>query len=491
MPPLRQINYALLPRPMPFASRFASPAEACAWRRTLWLGAFTYGILGLLAVVFYLERMTLLDMAFQGFHILRTGELQIQSGRFGAAGTQVFPWAAQALGLPLRGVLLTYSLGHVLYYAALFAVVMFGFRQWRWGLVLLLLGTLMTTHTFYWLSEMPQGLAFLAALLAWAHARPSPRDFHIWEYPLLAGAVVTAFYFHPLVLHAFAFCAACFWLDAHTSRGQKQNYALLAGLFAACFVVKYFVLPLDWYDNMAMERSRAFAELWPRWFDLKSQRDFLQWLMADYYVLAIVVAFNVASFLWTRRWWLAALSALGPVAFVFMVNVPHHYGAPQFYMENLYLPLGVMAAVPWVFGVLPGFLPTHRLWMPVAVVVLAGLVRIILAHSTWTARVQWERHFLQKTAQTEHRKWIVAESQVPMDTLIMSWGSAFEFLMLSALEHPDSARCLIIDETPERFDSLRTQPRLFLGEFKNYPFDALPARYFRPQDTTQYHYWPP
>jgi hypothetical protein len=466
-------------------------AETVARRHTLRLGIGTYGALVVLAIVFYLERMTLLDMAFQGFHILRTGELQIQSGRFGAAGTQIFPWAAQALGLPLRGVLLTYSLGHVLYYAALFGIVVVGFRQWRWGLVLLLLGTLMTTHTFYWLSEMPQGLAFLATLLAWTHARSSPRDFRAWEYPLLVGAVVTAFYFHPLVLHAFAFCAAYFWLDAHTPRGQKQNYALLAGLFAACFVVKYFVLPLDWYDNMAMERSRAFAELWPHWFDLKSQRDFLQWLITDYFVLAMVVVLNTAYFLWRRRWWLAALSAFGPVAFVFMVNVPHHYGAPQFYMENLYLPLAFMAAVPWVFGVLLGFLPTYRLWIPVAVVGLAGLVRIALAHQTWTARVQWERRFLQKTAQTEHRKWLVAESQVPMDTLIMSWGSAFEFLMLSALERPDSARCLLIDETPERLDSLRTRRRLFLGEFKNYPFDALPARYFRPQDTTEYRYWPP
>ncbi len=453
------------------------------------MGIGVYSVFLLLAVVFYLERMALLDMAFQGFHILRTGALQIQSGRFGAAGTQVFPWVAQMIGLPLRGVLLSYSLGHVLYYTALFAVVMLGFRQWRWGGIFLLLGTLMTTHTFYWLSEMPQGLAFLAALLAWAHTRQTPRDFRWWEYPLLASAVVTAFYFHPLVLHAFAFCAAYCWLDAYAPRGQKQNYALLAGFFAACFVAKYFVLPLDWYDNMAMERSRAFAELWPHWFDLKSQRDFLRWLQSDYCLLALIVVFNTVYFLWHRRWGLAMLSAFGPVAFVFMVNVPHHSGAPQFYLENLYLPLGIMAAVPWVFGVLPGLLPPERMWMPIAVVLLIGLVRIALAHKTWTVRLQWERDFLQKTAQMEHRKWLIAEQQVPMDTLIMSWGSAFEFLMLSSLASPDSSRCLLIDEDPQRFESSRTHPRLFLGEFKNYPFEALPARYFRPRDTTEYRYW--
>ena len=37
-----------------------------------------------------------------------------------------------------------------------------------------------------------------------------------------------------------------------------------------------------------------------------------------------------------------------------------------------------------------------------------------------------------------------------------------------------------------RFGSLLAQPRLFLGEFKNYPFKALPARYFRPADGKGY-----
>ncbi|MBL7774777.1 MAG: hypothetical protein JNK89_02175, partial [Saprospiraceae bacterium] len=81
------------------------------------------------------------------------------------------------------------------------------------------------------------------------------------------------------------------------------------------------------------------------------------------------------------------------------------------------------------------------------------------------------------------------EAQAPMDTLLLSWGSAYEFLMLSALEHPDSARCLLIDEDPARFDSLRTQPDLFLGEFRNYRFKELPDHYFHLRDSSAYQYW--
>ena len=116
-----------------------------------------------MAVIFYQERMLFSDMAFQTFHILRTGSIQVQSGRFGAAGTQVFPWAAQAVGMPLKGVLLAYSMGHVLYYFGLFVCTHLVLKQWRWAAVIAFTAVLMTSHTFYWLSEAPQGLAFLLA----------------------------------------------------------------------------------------------------------------------------------------------------------------------------------------------------------------------------------------------------------------------------------------------------------------------------------------
>jgi len=466
---------------------------------TLRVGMAVYAVLLVLAAVFYRERMVVLDMAFQTFHILRTGELQIQSGRFGAAGTQVFAWAAQALGLPLQGVLLSYSLGHVLYYFGIFLLAAIGLRQWKWGLVLILISTAMTTHTFYWLSEMPQGLAFLILILAWVHQKERLRALRWWQFPLLIAAAATAFYFHPMVLHAMFFCGAYFLLEQHddsqpnTSSGfrLKPLYLLTLAFFAAIALVKYKVLKLDWYDAQALERAKAFGELWPNWFDIQSNRDFLQWCATDYYMIPALALLNTVFFIWKKQWWRAMLVALAPVGFVILVNVPFHSGDNQFYLENLYLPLGVFVAVPFVFGVLPGLLPEKLYWIPVAAIAAVGLLRIGAAHQPWTDRLRWEQDFLQKTARLEHRKLLLTETQVPMDTLILSWGTAYEFLLLSALEHPDSARCILVDEASERFDTLLAQPTLFLGEFKNYRFDELPRRYFNLQDRSPYVRWTP
>jgi hypothetical protein len=162
-------------------------------------------------------------------------------------------------------------------------------------------------------------------------------------------------------------------------------------------------------------------------------------------------------------------------------------------MENLYLPLGVFASIPLIFDVLGTQIKNDRLLLNGAVVlaILFGLnlFRIETAHGSWTEKLQWEKRFLKETSALPTRKIVLTEKQVPMDTLKMSWGSSFEFLMLSSLVHPDSSRCLIIHESPERFDSLLTRPQLFFGAFKNYPFHTLPTNYFNVRDTSHYVRW--
>ena len=455
-------------------------------RQTLLLGTATYTTLLVLAAVFYLERMAMLDMAFQCLHILRVGEVQIQSGRFGAAATQFFPWAAQALGLPLKGVLLTYSLGHVLYYFLIFLLITQVLGQWKWGIVLILLSTLITTHTFYWLSEMPQGLAFLLLILAWMDYKNQLVALHWWEYPLLAFALVTAFYFHPMVLYAMLFCSVFVLLNGTSSRGKSALYFLAITIFLATVVVKYKILKLDWYDAMSLERSKTFGELWPHWLDIQSNRDFIKWCATDYYLFPILYALGLVFYFIKKNWLKAALLLLTPLAYILLVNVPFHTGDRQFYLENLYLPLAIFVAVPLVFDVLPAWLPENKIWIPVALLAGLGLLRIYQAHQPWSDRLHWEQQFLEKTAHLPNRKLLLTEEQVPMDTLLLSWGTAYEFLMLSALEHPDSARCILVDEASWRFDTLLAQPRLFLGEFKNYRFDELPRRYFNFQDSSAY-----
>lgn len=459
--------------------------------RTLHLGIAAFGLLLILAIVFYLERIAHIDMAFQTFLILKSGSLEIQSGRFGAAATQVWPWAAQALHLPLRGVLLAYSIGHVLWPAALFAWCLY-LKQEKWAQVLLLTVTGMATQTFYWLSEMPQGLVFLVALLAWMSAKGNLGAVRLWQWPLWAAAVVTAFYFHPMVLYAALFAALFFMIRKEdTPAGNWKQarwpvFAVMVLMLALTAIVKYKVLKLDWYDAAALKRTAAFGERWPNWFDLESNRDLLQYCLNDYLFVPLAVLFSTAFYLRQHRWLQAALTLFYPLAFILLVNVPYHESTHQFYMENLWLPLGLFAAIPLVFDVLPALFQEKTTVLVVGMIALAGIVRIARAHEPWTARLEWEQQYLQKTAGLPDKKLLLSEQQVPMDTMKLIWSMPFEFLLLSSLPTPDSARSILVTPEPHRYDSLLTRPRLFLGPFKNYPYDQMPARYFHLTDTSAY-----
>lgn len=461
-----------------------------ATRFALLLCLGVFGVLGTLAAVYYLERIVNLDMAFQTFLILKSGSLEIQSGRFGAAATQFWPWLTQALGLPLKSVLLSYSLGHVLW-PMMLCLWCWMIGQWRWALGLALVATLMTTHTFFWLSEMHQGLAFLCALFAFMHAKGDMGQFRWWQWSLWLGALVTAFYFHPLVLYAHAFLCFFFALQTNKGLGWVWMHAAALGVFGILVFLKYKVFKLDWYDAAALKRQSAFQQLWPNWFDIESNRVFLDWSFRDYWLLWVVLAINLGYYIWQKKWLKAAFSICWPIGFVLMVNVPFHEGlGQQFYMENLYLPLSVFAAIPLIFDVLFADSRAAQINPRTGLILLTffiiSLLRIEKAQNLWAKKLSWEKEMLTKTGTLPTRKLIFAEHQVPMDTLKMSWGSPYEFLLLSALNHPDSARCLLISDSPERYDSLRAQPRLFLGSFKNYPFDELPKRYFNFQDTSAY-----
>lgn len=455
------------------------------YRFTLLSGLGTYCALLCLAVVLFRERMLFSDMAFQSFHIIRTGDLQVQSGRFGAVGTQFFPWVAQGLGLPLRGVLLSYSLGHVLYYFLLFAWVMLVLRQWRWGLVLLLSSVLLTTHTFFWLSEAPQGLAFLVAVLAWMDSQTTLRSIRWWQWPLFLLAMVTAFYFHPMVLYAMTF--ACVWLFfGQKDREKRKIWAAGLGLFVVLFVVKFKILPLDWYDAMSLSRAGAFVELWPHWLDIKSNRDFVEWLWRDYYLLPAVYAISLGLLARQRQWLLFTWTLLFPLGYILLVNIPFHRGDNQFYLENLYLPLGLMVLLPLtqLFDTIPG-----RIEVIFAVIGLAILLRLGHIYNTrapWTARLHWLEQLVQ-----QHRgpKTLINENDLPKDLLRFTWGIPYETLLLTSLPGPDSSRLFF--QTPEitpKLDSLAQQPHLFLGTFKHYRLETLPPRYFKPNPSVGYFF---
>lgn len=460
-------------------------------RRTLWFGLFVYTVLLALSIVFYLERTVFADIAFHTVTLLKNKALFIQNQRFVAMFTQLFPLAADKAGLSLKGVLMAYSAGFIVYYGTIFVLVTAWLKQWRMGLALVLCSCLMATDTFYWIqSELPQGLALLVLTISLLLHYRSAERFGGWQLGLLFILWFTVAYAHPMLAFPVFFGLLFFWQTDPERALVHPKLLAASGLFVfLILMLKNKVFGASGYDAEAMERVSNLRRFFPNYFNLQTNRDFLAWCVNAYYLLALAFFANLAFYVWQKRWYKLLLFSGFFLGYLLLVNVSIPDGFHRFYLENLYLPLAFFTALPLLFDVLPYFArPVLPKWAVagLAVCIALRLVHIGFAHRPWTARLDWERSFIAETASLPRPKILLAESLAPMDKLLMSWGSSYEFILLSSLESPHNTRLIAVDEDPARLAWATRKPRSVITEWEAWEYDALPQRYFHPTDTSLY-----
>ena len=118
-------------------------------KQTSLIGNITFLALAIMAIVFWQERTIMLDAAFQSFEVINKGKLAIQAQRFGPAFVQMFPLLTAKMGLPLKWILMSYSLSFVIFHYLLFLICNYVFRVKQMALSIVLFTMLMTVHTFF------------------------------------------------------------------------------------------------------------------------------------------------------------------------------------------------------------------------------------------------------------------------------------------------------------------------------------------------------
>jgi hypothetical protein len=275
-------------------------------RYTTLFGHVTFGVLAVLALVFWRERTMMLDASFQSFDIINNGKLAIQVQRFGAAFVQSFPLLASKMGLSLKIVLMSYSLAFVLFHWLCFFICDKLLKNKNLALGVLLWYVLMTAHTFYWAqNEVIQGISLIFVYFALLIHRLEFSKLRWWDYPLpiLSGSAIsiglsfTLVYFHPLIIFPFCFMWFYFFINKIASRTQssedlsrvlgtedythplskssedyatpKLSYGLLAWSMLGFIVancVKFYVTGVSAYDKGSTGRlSQIYKRILSNW----------------------------------------------------------------------------------------------------------------------------------------------------------------------------------------------------------------------------------
>jgi hypothetical protein len=310
--------------------------------------------------------------------------------------------------------------------------------------------------------------------------KPKMRQVRDWGLTVgvmaLSGFIA---FFHPLMLFAMAFCWGYVLLSQPTPRLKTQ---LVYSALAFFMVTAYkSVFMRTAYETHSLGGLKNFATLFPHYLDTYTNRYFLQACLGRYIWIPIVLVLDVAFCVRSRAFAKAAFIAVSFLGYLFLTNTSYPDAAtPHFYLENLYLPLGLFLGFPLVFDVLPQ-LPRPAIGMAlVAAIVLTGCARIYANHAPYTARLAWERRTMNRNW---GRKMVLGADQAAKDTLMMIWGTPYEFWLLSGAER-DTVSSLIVDEHPKKLGWLLAQHHSLYVNWYLYQYGEFPHnRYFNFTDT--------
>ena len=425
-----------------------------------------------LSAIFWRERTWFLDVAFQTFLMIKDGTVQVQVYRFGSAIVQLLPLAGIKLALPLVWVSFLYSISFPLVYLIFWWLIVKVFRQPLMGVGLALLYVAMTYDGFYWCtSELQQGLGFL--LVIWAMILRYPDLNKGWHWIFLVFSLIALAFYHPLTFIPFFFCWVYFGLE--NKQLQHPRFLYLAAIMLVVLWAKSH-WAANWYDNAKMATfDKNMHDFFPNYFSFPAYAKFVRSSLFYWWGLPIL-GLSVGTYLLSVRKYFLVLMIVG-ASFAFIVL--NAIGSPEaiyrFYSEVNYYPLVIFVAIPFCYSLLKDW--HNKQWILPALVVFIGLRLLLIGfhHQPYTDRIEY---LSQLTNETHHKfggqRFITSEQNVAMDTLIMTWATPFESMLITASEHPDSVLTFLIHPTPERFTEEQRQDRsVLLQDFNDFSMEEL------------------
>lgn len=447
------------------------------------IGTIVYVLMLFMSLFFFLERTAFVDIAYHLFHIIKDSDFAIQNYRFVAFFTQLFPLVSSKLGLDLEMIMKLYSASFVILYFMVFLLLL-KLKEWKYALGLLLLNTLMVSHTFYWIqSELQQGLSMLIlyfGLFSYSlrhKASTSPKSYLRYVLTILLFTVTFA---HPLLLFPFMFLTL-FFILSDSSKLKPYAYSFLG--FIVFYLIKLLLFKTP-YDSGAMGGVGNIVSKFPNYINLTSNYNFVSYLIHDYHFLLIGFIILAVYYIRNGQYFKIGLVALFCLGYTFLVNISYPDGADQFYIENLYLPLSIFIGFPLAFDV-TNIKKSNLIIPALAIFLVCRLINIYTTHDIYTERVEYLQEIITEANQSNQTKRIIQFDEEMKSKLFMSWGTSFEIWLISTIHNKETSS-IIITEDPQRLEWNIPYNQRFITNWECFEYSDLPEEYFIFKDTSPF-----
>ena len=465
------------------------PAQQTGGSRAAFYVSFAViGLLGVLSVIWYRQRMLFVDPAFIAFEIIQYKGFMISERRYGSFITQMWPLIGSSLGWSLKTILIVYSASFYAFYLSVAALVGFAWKQYGLVTLLALYLTLVVSDVYFWPNnEIHQAVGWMMLFLG-LYFSAFRRRLRWYEHILLVSFAFLATVTHMLAAAPIAFL----WVYLHLSRvgrlrelrrGRVYGYSAVVVVGIA---VRYLLSKQGWYDNVKLGAvSNLSLERIANTFTSGQAITMWEETLVNYWLLFPVLGLGVYATLRRGRGELAVITLLAGLAYFILICMTYAEAFDRthlFYFESEWMAGGMILATPFVLELLTGLRWSTA---TVALLLIFGIRLYYISDGYDYFNTRLENHAVlsDELRKVPGRKAILKPAAALDDYFGMHWGVPVESLYFSVLAGDTVSTTLKIERSnPAEVDTSRVG--LYLGAFRGVPITSMNERYHRLADST-------
>jgi len=412
---------------------------------------------------FYLERMLSSGASFYVFQFMQTDSIVPRDGRYGDYITQFLPFLLYKMHMPLKAILIGYSVGFIILHYLVFLFITLILRHSGAGIALMLACCLSYYYAFY-MPTMELHEDIVLGVLLWAIIHPEEPYTINQQYLATCGAILTIVlmsFFHPMGIFLVAFVLGMEMFGMKRF-GDNQLW-LITGVGLCWYILKFYML-----TEQADEQELILS------FDQASAHlmGFRHWASTAYFDNLTYLHFGFLK--WIAIGCLLLTLRKGILTFLFLVSYilgvsllfwgNFRVGTSPATFENYYAVYGFFLALIFVSIF---YLPRRKnlvllLSLPL---LLGAVIKIYHAHDMITYKDAYLKRIVNNARSKGESKCIIDSKCYPYDIAWDSWNIAFETLTISSLNSADSSVTVFI-QNPEfavMCDTMQHKKDVFLG----------------------------
>lgn len=408
-------------------------------------GHIAFGVLFLLALWFAEERVLLTDSAYQLFDDINSGGMLVNDNRFSMVLSQLLPWLMIKLHLPLKLIIIGYSLSFLLLCYACYLLTAYLLKD-RKAAVLMVFAFIGICSTFFHcISETFQLMFYAPMVYALAVYNPgTERRRKTLRWVGLVLAEVLAFFIHPVAVFFLLFIIGFRLIDGNRLRVDSTT-VVLSVVLVLCVGVK-LLAGQSGHDQSFMPNGDT-AKALLSFFSVPSFDYFRQKIFV-YLIPIMLWLLTLVGYARQRQWLKLSFVSLYVIAFFVLSVVIYWKGDGPIGMERTYLPLFFFMGLPFFYDELPR-LKQWMQWTVYGCCLLMTVVSfrgIMKEMTNYANRLQEVHQIAEYGRQQGQHKLIVTQSTAERLFPINMWGLALESMMYSARDGADQTVTIYIED---------------------------------------------